>query len=208
VRDRLDVRVGSGAFSAVFNAHDVGAGIATLVNAGRQKRSQRGLGGFACHRIGNQQVNQLCGQYTYHNGELINASNFEVFVWWRILGGAGIGIASALSPMYIAEIRRGLGGFACHRIGNQQVNQLCGQYTYHNGELINRSCLWSQPLAPRLPVTLRFLSGGEFWAGQALGLPRGFTQRGLGGFACHRIGNQQVNQLCGQYTYHNGEPHN
>jgi len=32
------------------------------------------------------------------------ASNFEIFVWWRILGGVGIGIASALSPMYIAEI--------------------------------------------------------------------------------------------------------
>lgn len=32
------------------------------------------------------------------------ASSFDAFVWWRILGGVGIGIASALSPMYIAEI--------------------------------------------------------------------------------------------------------
>ncbi|QZY97335.1 sugar porter family MFS transporter [Pantoea dispersa] len=32
------------------------------------------------------------------------ASSFTLFVWWRILGGVGIGIASALSPMYIAEI--------------------------------------------------------------------------------------------------------
>lgn len=32
------------------------------------------------------------------------ANSFDTFVWWRILGGVGIGIASALSPMYIAEI--------------------------------------------------------------------------------------------------------
>jgi len=32
------------------------------------------------------------------------APSFELFVWCRILGGVGIGIASALSPMYIAEI--------------------------------------------------------------------------------------------------------
>ena len=32
------------------------------------------------------------------------ASTFDMFIWWRILGGVGIGIASALSPMYIAEI--------------------------------------------------------------------------------------------------------
>ena len=32
------------------------------------------------------------------------ASNFTVFVAWRILGGVAIGLASNLSPMYIAEI--------------------------------------------------------------------------------------------------------
>ncbi len=32
------------------------------------------------------------------------ASTFTVFVTWRILGGVAIGLASALSPMYIAEI--------------------------------------------------------------------------------------------------------
>src|SRR5215813_3628494 len=32
------------------------------------------------------------------------ASNFVVFIAWRILGGVGIGLASNLSPMYIAEI--------------------------------------------------------------------------------------------------------
>jgi MFS family permease len=32
------------------------------------------------------------------------AGNFDVFVAWRILGGAAIGIASNLSPMYIAEV--------------------------------------------------------------------------------------------------------
>ncbi|MGL6262912.1 sugar porter family MFS transporter [Aeromonas jandaei] len=32
------------------------------------------------------------------------ASNFDLFVVYRIVGGIGIGLASALSPMYIAEI--------------------------------------------------------------------------------------------------------
>ncbi|MBN1464925.1 MFS transporter, partial [candidate division KSB1 bacterium] len=32
------------------------------------------------------------------------ANSFSVFVWFRILGGMGIGLASNLSPMYIAEV--------------------------------------------------------------------------------------------------------
>ena len=32
------------------------------------------------------------------------ANNFDVFVCWRILGGFAIGLASSVSPMYIAEI--------------------------------------------------------------------------------------------------------
>lgn len=32
------------------------------------------------------------------------ADHFNVFVFYRILGGVGIGLASALSPMYIAEV--------------------------------------------------------------------------------------------------------
>jgi len=32
------------------------------------------------------------------------AHNFIIFIGWRILGGVGIGLASNLSPMYIAEI--------------------------------------------------------------------------------------------------------
>jgi sugar porter (SP) family MFS transporter len=32
------------------------------------------------------------------------ATSIESFVWFRILGGVGIGLASTLSPMYIAEI--------------------------------------------------------------------------------------------------------
>src|SRR5436190_7436967 len=32
------------------------------------------------------------------------ASNFNVFITWRIFGGVAIGLASNLSPMYIAEI--------------------------------------------------------------------------------------------------------
>ncbi len=32
------------------------------------------------------------------------ASNFSIFVFWRIVGGVAIGLASNLSPMYIAEV--------------------------------------------------------------------------------------------------------
>jgi len=32
------------------------------------------------------------------------ASNFTIFIAWRILGGVGIGLASGLSPMYISEV--------------------------------------------------------------------------------------------------------
>jgi sugar porter (SP) family MFS transporter len=32
------------------------------------------------------------------------AQSFDAFVWFRIVGGVGIGLASALSPMYIAEV--------------------------------------------------------------------------------------------------------
>jgi MFS family permease len=32
------------------------------------------------------------------------AGSFQAFVWYRLLGGLGIGLASSLSPMYIGEI--------------------------------------------------------------------------------------------------------
>ena len=32
------------------------------------------------------------------------ATNFQIFIAWRILGGAAIGLASSLSPMYISEV--------------------------------------------------------------------------------------------------------
>ncbi len=32
------------------------------------------------------------------------ATNFSIFIFWRMLGGVGIGLASNLSPMYIAEV--------------------------------------------------------------------------------------------------------
>jgi MFS family permease len=32
------------------------------------------------------------------------AASFSVFVAWRMLGGVAIGLASALLPMYIAEV--------------------------------------------------------------------------------------------------------
>lgn len=35
------------------------------------------------------------------------AGNYTYFIWFRILGGVGIGLASNLSPMYIAEVSPG-----------------------------------------------------------------------------------------------------
>ncbi len=32
------------------------------------------------------------------------ANSFDTFIWFRMIGGVGIGLASALSPMYIAEV--------------------------------------------------------------------------------------------------------
>ena len=32
------------------------------------------------------------------------ATNFQIFITWRILGGVAIGLASSLSPMYISEV--------------------------------------------------------------------------------------------------------
>src|ERR1035437_955082 len=32
------------------------------------------------------------------------AGNFSIFIFWRMLGGVAIGLASNLSPMYIAEV--------------------------------------------------------------------------------------------------------
>jgi sugar porter (SP) family MFS transporter len=42
--------------------------------------------------------------FALSSGGIATSATFSVFVLWRILGGVAIGVASNLSPMYIAEI--------------------------------------------------------------------------------------------------------
>ena len=49
----------------------------------------------------------LCGGDSIRRdfaGQRVLASNFEWFVFWRVLGGTAIGLASNLLPLYISEI--------------------------------------------------------------------------------------------------------
>ncbi|MFP3427422.1 MFS transporter, partial [Pseudoalteromonas sp. SIMBA_162] len=35
------------------------------------------------------------------------ASTFDAYIWWRILGGIAVGMASVMAPMYISEMSPG-----------------------------------------------------------------------------------------------------
>lgn len=63
------------------------------------------LAGALSDRFGRKRLLILCALLfvvTSINNAL--ATNFTAFVLWRMLGGVAIGLASSLSPMYIAEI--------------------------------------------------------------------------------------------------------
>ena len=83
------------------------------------------------------------------------AGSFGIFIIFRILGGIGIGLASNLSPMYIAEISPGnvRGGFV-------SINQLTIVVGILAAQLIN----WriAQPVAPGASTADILLS----WNGQ------------------------------------------
>jgi sugar porter (SP) family MFS transporter len=83
------------------------------------------------------------------------AENFTVFIAWRMLGGVAIGLASNLSPMYIAEVAP-----AQMRGRLVSVNQL----TIVIGILLAQIVNWS--LVKNLPVgaTDEFIRGS--WFGQ------------------------------------------
>jgi MFS family permease len=73
------------------------------------------------------------------------AHSFTAFVWWRIVGGAAIGLASNLSPMYIAEI-------APAHIRGKLVS--LNQLTIVIGILLAQLVNWwiAQPVAPGASV--------------------------------------------------------
>lgn len=67
--------------------------------------------------------------------------NFTAFVWWRIAGGVAIGMASGLSPLYIAEIAPAAsrGRLVC-------LNQIAIVVGVLGAQIIN--LLIAQPVAP------------------------------------------------------------
>ena len=76
-----------------------------------------------------------------------SADSFNIFVFFRILGGVGIGLASNLSPMYIAEITpanvRGrfvsinqltiVIGILAAQLINWRIAQTCSRRLHHFG---------------------------------------------------------------------------
>lgn len=83
------------------------------------------------------------------------ASHFDLFVAWRIVGGVGIGLASALSPMYIAEISP-----AAQRGRFVAVNQLTIVIGVLAAQLVN--LMIAEPVASH--ATLQEISAS--WNGQ------------------------------------------
>ena len=83
------------------------------------------------------------------------AGNFDLFVVWRIIGGVGIGLASALSPMYIAEISP-----AAQRGRFVAVNQLTIVIGVLAAQLVN--LMIAEPVASH--ATLQEISTS--WNGQ------------------------------------------
>jgi sugar porter (SP) family MFS transporter len=84
------------------------------------------------------------------------AGNFTIFIFWRMLGGVAIGLASNLSPMYIAEVAP-----AAMRGRLVSINQL----TIVIGILLAQVVNWS--LARKLPpgATDEFIRNS--WFGQS-----------------------------------------
>ncbi len=63
------------------------------------------LGGVLSDRFGRKRLLVLCAAlFAATSLGTGLAPNFSTFVTWRILGGVAIGLASNLSPMYIAEV--------------------------------------------------------------------------------------------------------
>ncbi|SMO50185.1 sugar porter family MFS transporter [Gracilimonas mengyeensis] len=78
------------------------------------------LSGYITDRFGRKKMLVLAGLlFTVSAVGTSLSESFTCFVWARILGGVGIGLASNVSPMYIAEIAP-----AKHRGSLVSINQL------------------------------------------------------------------------------------
>ncbi|MEX2601761.1 MAG: sugar porter family MFS transporter [Balneolaceae bacterium] len=78
------------------------------------------LSGYVTDKFGRKKVLILSGLlFTVSALATSLSETFSLFVWARILGGIGIGLASSVSPMYIAEISP-----AKHRGSLVSINQL------------------------------------------------------------------------------------
>lgn len=78
------------------------------------------LSGYITDKFGRKKVLILAGLlFTVSAVGTSLSETFSFFVWARILGGIGIGLASSVSPMYIAEIAP-----AKHRGSLVSINQL------------------------------------------------------------------------------------
>jgi SP family arabinose:H+ symporter-like MFS transporter len=63
------------------------------------------ISGILSDKFGRKRLLILCGLLFAVSALGTGLANtFSVFVWFRLLGGVGIGLASNLSPMYIAEL--------------------------------------------------------------------------------------------------------
>jgi sugar porter (SP) family MFS transporter len=91
------------------------------------------------------------------------ANSFDAFVVWRIVGGVAIGLASNLSPMYIAEIAP-----AASRGRLVSLNQFTIVVGVLLAQLVN---LW---VASQLPTAMAWLPEGDKEALHAWNLSRGW----------------------------------
>ena len=63
------------------------------------------MSGWCAHKLGRKMPLILAAiLFSASSWGTAVASNFDMFVIYRIVGGVGIGLASALSPLYIAEV--------------------------------------------------------------------------------------------------------
>jgi len=117
------------------------------------------LSGWLSDRYGRKRLLILAAMLFIPSAVGTGASNnFTAFILYRILGGAGIGLASNLSPMYIAEISPGSirGKFV-------SLNQLTIVIGILAAQLINWQIAQPVPLGSTTEEILNSWNGQEGW---------------------------------------------
>jgi sugar porter (SP) family MFS transporter len=103
------------------------------------------------------------------------AGNFEQFVLWRIAGGVAIGMASVLSPIYIAEIAPAQirGKLVCLNeltivlgiLAAQTINWLIARPVPANATLLELSASWNGQVAWRRMFEVAVVPAAVFFVG-------------------------------------------